>query len=47
MLQAIRNLECSNDFNERNFAPVEFIEEFPNALVRCIEYHMTREGFTF
>lgn len=47
MLQAIRNLECSNKFNGRNFAPVEFIEEFQNALERCIEYHMTRDGFTF
>lgn len=47
VLRAIRNLECSSDFNERNFAPVEFIDEFPNITERRIEYHMTRDGFTF
>lgn len=47
MLQAKRNLECYNDFNERNFAPVVFIEEFPNTTEWRIEYHMTRDGFTF
>ena len=47
MLQAIRNLECSDEFTRLNFKPVEFIEEFSNITERRIEYHMTRDGFTF
>jgi len=26
VLRAIRNLECSGDFTERNFAPVEYLD---------------------
>lgn len=47
VLRAIRNLHCSAEFTRLNFAPVEFIEEFPNMSERRIEYHMTRDGFTF
>jgi Rha family phage regulatory protein len=47
VLQSIRNLECSEEFNRLNFKPDEFIEKFPNSTERRIEYHMTRDGFTF
>lgn len=47
VLRAIRNLESSADFNERNFAPVEFIEEFQFKSEKRVEYHITRDGFTF
>ena len=43
VLKSIRNLACSGEFNERNFAPVVYVdakgEERPEVL-------MTRDGFT-
>ena len=44
MLQAIRNLECSNDFTERNFAPSEYVHVTGHKLPHML---MTRDGFTF
>ncbi|MDQ7262277.1 phage regulatory protein/antirepressor Ant [Paracoccus sp. PS-1] len=44
VLRAIRNLECSPEFNERNFAPVEYLDAKGEART---EYGMTRDGFTF
>lgn len=44
ILKAVKNLDCSTSFNERNFAPVEYVdskgEKRPEVL-------MTRDGFTF
>lgn len=44
MTKSIENLDCSISFNERNFAPVEYVdskgEKRPEVL-------MTRDGFTF
>ncbi|MFG6599392.1 MULTISPECIES: Rha family transcriptional regulator [unclassified Sulfitobacter] len=47
VIRAIRNLECSAEFAERNFAPVEFIEEFQFKSEKRIEYRVSRDGFTF
>lgn len=44
VLRAIRNLECSEDFNQRNFAPVEYVDAKGEART---EYGVTRDGFTF
>ena len=44
VLRAIRNLECSDDFNERNFAPVEYLDAKGE---KRTEYGMTRDGFSF
>ena len=44
VLRAIRNLECSAEFSERNFAPVEYLDAKGEART---EYGMTRDGFTF
>ena len=42
VLRAIRNLECSGDFNERNFAPVEYLDvtgrSLPQMLRDCAEF---------
>ena len=44
VLRAIRNLECSAEFNGRNFAPVDYIDEKgePRPM-----YRITRDGFAF
>ncbi|WP_427184860.1 Rha family transcriptional regulator [Bordetella bronchialis] len=42
VLRAIRNLGCSCEFNERNFALVDYIDE--KGEVRPV-YHITRDGF--
>ena len=42
VLRAIRNLDCSNEFNERNFGLVEYIDEKGE---RRPMYQMTRDGF--
>ena len=44
VLRAIRNLECSDDFNRRNFAPVEYMDE--KGEMRPM-YRMTKDGFLF
>lgn len=44
VLRAISNLECSEEFNERNFAPVEYKDA--KGEMRPA-YRMTRDGFSF
>lgn len=44
VLRAIDNLECSEDFNGRNFAPVEYLDAKGESR-RMVE--MTFDGFTF
>ena len=44
VLRAIRNLDCSAEFNERNFAPVEYMDGKGEPRT---EYSVTRDGFTF
>lgn len=44
VLKAVRNLECSEEFNERNFAPVEYVDTKGQTRT---EYAVTRDGFTF
>lgn len=41
VLRAVRNLECSEDFNRRNFAPVAYIDEKGEARTM---YRLTRDG---
>jgi Rha family phage regulatory protein len=43
VLRAIRNMECSFEFNERNFEPVEYVDEKGESrpMIR-----MTRDGFS-
>lgn len=43
VLRAIRNLECSAEFNQRNFAPVEYKDA--KGELRPM-YYLTRDGFT-
>lgn len=45
VLRAIYNLECSNDFIQRNFALVEF--QHDNSVIIDKEYLITRDGFSF
>lgn len=48
VLRAIRNLECSAVFRERNFAPTFQSVPGPNGAVRTEPaYRMTRDGFSF
>lgn len=44
VLKAISNLECSKEFNERNFAPVEYKDA--KGEMRPA-YQLTRDGFSF
>ncbi len=44
VLRAIRGLDCSEEFNGRNFAPVEFIDAKGE---KRPAYDMTRDGFSF
>jgi len=44
VLKAIRSLETTEEFNERNFSPVEYRDG--KGEMRP-EYLMTRDGFTF
>ena len=44
VLKAISNLECSSEFNERNFAPVEYKDA--KGEMRPA-YRITRDGFCF
>lgn len=44
VLKAVRNLDCSQKFIERNFAPNEFKDSIGRTLS---EYIVTRDGFSF
>lgn len=44
VLRAIRNVDCSSIFNQRNFAPVKYLDQKGESR---IEYILTRDGFTF
>ena len=44
VLRAIYNMECSPEFNERNFAPVEYVDKKGE---KRPMYYLTRDGFTF
>lgn len=44
VLRAIKNLDCSPEFNARNFAAVEYIDAKGQ---RRPAYRMTRSGFSF
>ena len=44
VLRAIENLECSQQFRERNFTPSNYLSSQGKNL-SCVE--MTRDGFTF
>ncbi len=41
VLRAIRNLKCSDDFTQRNFAPIDFI--YKNGDIQ-LGYNITRDG---
>ncbi|EKN5116981.1 TPA: Rha family transcriptional regulator [Yersinia enterocolitica] len=41
VLRAIRNLKCSSDFTQRNFAPIDFIDK--NGDIQPM-YNITRDG---
>lgn len=42
VLKALKNIECSEDFNRRNFAPIEYIDDKGR---RQPLVEMTRDGF--
>lgn len=44
VLRAIANLECSEEFNRRNFAPISYADEYGR---KQPMYHITRDGFAF
>lgn len=44
VLRRIRDLDCSEEFNRRNFAPVEYVDAHGQAQT---EYRITRAGFAF
>lgn len=44
VLRDIRNLECSEEFNLRNFAPIDY-QDSQNRIYQ--KYLMTQDGFTF
>lgn len=44
ILRSINNLECSEDFNRRNFAPVDYVDAKGE---KRPEYCITRDGFVF
>lgn len=44
VLRAIKNMECSADFTERNFAPSEYVDATGRSLPQML---MTRDGFSF
>lgn len=44
VLRAIKNLECSDDFNQRNFAPVEYSDAKGE---KRPAFNITRDGFSF
>lgn len=44
VLRALRNIECSPEFSQHNFAQSDFIDE--RGKTRMV-YNMTKDGFTF
>lgn len=44
VLRAIQNLDCSAEFNQRNFAPISYTDPGGRTY---IEYCMNRDGFAF
>lgn len=44
VLRAVRNLHCSEEFNQRNFAPIDFIDKNSDSQPA---YEMTKDGFMF
>lgn len=44
VLKAIQNLECTEEFNQRNFAPVEYTDAKGE---KRPMYNITRDGFVF
>ena len=44
VLRAIRNLECSEEFNERNYTLIFYVDKHNE---KRREYEMTRDGFNF
>ena len=44
VLKSIRNLDCSEEFLRRNFAPISYSDQYGRAQRA---YAMTRDGFTF
>lgn len=44
VLRAIQELDCSQEFNERNFAPISY---FDNLNRKKPAYEITRDGFVF
>ncbi len=44
VLRAIKSLDCSELFNQRNFAPVEYVDKKGE---KRPMYYLTRDGFTF
>lgn len=48
VLRDIRNLNCSDDFRERNFALMVIMKELPQGGAQKTEYYeMTKDGFSF
>ena len=48
VLQSIRELECSSDFQELNFQFSFYLRKLPNnAMKKEPMYYLTRDGFTF
>lgn len=44
VLRAVENLECSQEFNERNFAPIDYTDRRGR---KQRAFEMTRDGFMF
>jgi Rha family phage regulatory protein len=44
VIRALERLECSGEFNRRNFAPVNYMDAKGEARK---SYHLTRDGFMF
>lgn len=48
VLRDVRNLNCSNDFRERNFALMVEMRQLPQGGAQKTEYYtMTKDGFSF
>ncbi|MCO7557453.1 Rha family transcriptional regulator [Metapseudomonas otitidis] len=48
VLRAVRSLECSPEFHERNFAPIQIDVDLGMGRIRKDQaFRMTRDGFTF
>ncbi len=48
VLRSIKNLDCSQEFHQRNFAPMQIDVEIGNGAVRKdTAFEITRDGFTF